>query len=104
MSKLPGDFGDSEEKFDPAEMQRRIDQMKADGTMRSLESFLQVMGMIREEWHKGRSTKRRRRTRADPTSLPRCGCAAGNAGRAAVGGRDEHEVETGGDGPTGPAV
>jgi hypothetical protein len=53
MSKLPEDFGDSEEKFDPAEMQRRIDQMKADGTMPSLESFLQVMGMIREEWHKG---------------------------------------------------
>ena len=53
MSKLPGDFGDSEEKFDPAEMQRRIDQMKADGTMPSLESFLQVMGMVREEWHKG---------------------------------------------------
>ena len=34
-------------------MQRRIDQMKAEGKMPSLESFLQVMKMVREEWHKG---------------------------------------------------
>jgi hypothetical protein len=53
MSKLPGDFGDSEKKFDPAEMQRRVDQMKAEGKMPSLESFLQVMKMVREEWQRG---------------------------------------------------
>ena len=34
-------------------MQRRIDQMKAEGKMPSLEEFLQVMRMIREDWHKG---------------------------------------------------
>ena len=68
MSKLPGDFGDSEEKFDPAEMQRRIDQMKADGTMPSLESFLQVMGMVREEWHKGTFDQA---TEAENDSAPR---------------------------------
>jgi hypothetical protein len=53
MSKLPADFGDSEKKFDPAEMQRRVDQMKAEGKMPSMEEFAQVMGMIREEWQKG---------------------------------------------------
>jgi hypothetical protein len=56
MSALPTSFENDEEineNPDPAEMQRLIDQMKADGTMPSLESFLQVMGMVREEWHKG---------------------------------------------------
>ena len=53
MSKLPGDFGDSEKKFDPAEMERRIEQMKAEGKMPSMEEFAQVMEMIREEWHLG---------------------------------------------------
>jgi hypothetical protein len=53
MSKLPADFGDSEKKFDPAEMQRRVDQMKAEGKMPSMEEFAQMMGMVREEWHRG---------------------------------------------------
>ena len=56
MSELPTSFENDEEineNPDPAEMQRLIDQMKAEGKMPSLEEFVQVMEMIREEWHKG---------------------------------------------------
>ena len=63
MSKLPGDFGDSKEKFNPAEMERRIQQMRAEGKIPSLQDFAQVMGMVRDEWQKG--------TFHQPTGSPR---------------------------------
>ena len=53
MSKLPGDFGDGQERFNPEEMEKRVEEMQASGKMPSMEEFAQVMGMVREEWQKG---------------------------------------------------